>query len=140
MLILNDYPSLELMSNAHPFTILEQHQYANLITFRKNGNAIPTPVWFAELDGRVYVMTTAEAGKTKRIRNNGSVELGPCDRAGKPLGPTVRANARLLTPAEEAPAKRALDKKYGLMKTFFDVSLTLRGVERAWIEIVPGEA
>jgi uncharacterized protein len=125
------------MTIQHPFAILERHQYANLITYRKDGSAIPTPVWFAETDGRIYVMTTAAAGKTKRIRNNGSVELGPCTSAGKPLGPTVGAQARVLSAGEEAAARQALDRKYGLMKALFDFGMNLRGVERAWIEIVP---
>jgi PPOX class probable F420-dependent enzyme len=125
------------MTDNHPFSALERHQYANLITYRKSGAAIPTPVWFAEADGRIYVMTTADAGKTKRIRNNGTVELGPCTSAGKPLGPTFAAQARVLSAAEEAPARKALDRKYGLMKALFDFGMNLRGVERAWIEIVP---
>ncbi len=119
------------------FASLHRQQYANLITFRKNGQPVVTPVWFAERNGKLYVMTTANAGKVKRIRNNPHVEVGPADRAGKPLGPVVPARARILPPAEAQIAREALDDKYGLMKAMFDFFLNVRGVERAWIEIAP---
>ena len=61
--------------------------------------------------------------------------IGPSDRAGKPLGPTVEAEARLLAPGEEQVAKDALDDKYGLLKAVFDFFSTLSGMDRAWIEI-----
>jgi uncharacterized protein len=124
-----------------PFSLLHKQQYANLFTFRKSGEAVKTPVWFAERHGRLYVMTTINAGKVKRIRNSGRVQIGPSDRAGKPLGPTVEAHARLLSdPADIQRAKNALDDKYGLMKAVFDFFGTLSGMERAWVEIGPVEA
>lgn len=119
------------------FELLKKHQYANLFTFRKSGEAVKTPVWFALRDGRAYVMTTLSAGKTKRIRNGGRVQIGPSDQRGTPLGPVVDGVARVLPPEEVGVAKAALDEKYGLMKAAFDFFLTVRGTERAWIEIVP---
>jgi PPOX class probable F420-dependent enzyme, Rv2061 family len=119
------------------FANLYRQEFANLITFRKNGQPVVTPVWFAERDGKIYVMTTANAGKVKRIRNNPRVEIGPSDRAGKPLGPTVPARARILGPDEAKIAREALDAKYGLMKAMFDFFMNIRGTERAWIEIAP---
>ncbi|MGQ9927213.1 MAG: PPOX class F420-dependent oxidoreductase [Chloroflexaceae bacterium] len=119
------------------FSVLHRHQYANLFTFRKSGDAVKTPVWFALRNGKAYVMTTMDSGKVKRIRNNGRVLIGPSDRGGRPLGPTVEARARLLGPEESAVAKEALDEKYGLMKAVFDFFGTLSGMERAWIEIEP---
>jgi uncharacterized protein len=119
------------------FNALQKQQYANLFTFRKSGEAVKTPVWFAERGGKLYVMTTNDAGKVKRIRNNGRVQIGPSDARGNPLGPTAEARARLLGPGEDKVAKEALDRKYGLMKAVFDFVGTLRGMDRAWIEIEP---
>jgi PPOX class probable F420-dependent enzyme len=119
------------------FSLLERQQYANLFTYRKSGEAVKTPIWFALHNGKAYVMTGAEAGKVKRIRNNNQVEIGPADRAGKPLGPTVAATARVLDEAEIAIAKEALDKKYGLFKAVFDFFGTLSGMQRAYLEIAP---
>lgn len=122
-------------STVAPFANLHKQQYANLITFRKSGEAVKTPVWFAERGDKLYVMTVQDTGKVKRIRNNGRVLIGPADRMGTPLGPTVEARARLLAPGEERVAKEALDGKYGLLKAVFDFFGTLRGMDRAWIEI-----
>ncbi|HMQ32613.1 MAG TPA: PPOX class F420-dependent oxidoreductase [Chloroflexaceae bacterium] len=121
------------------FGALQGQQYANLFTFRKSGEAVKTPVWFAERGGRLYVMTGKDAGKVKRIRNSGRVLIGPSDRMGNPLGPTVEARARILGPGEEQVAKEALDAKYGLLKAVFDFFGTLRGMERDWIEIAAAE-
>lgn len=119
------------------FSILHRQQYMNLFTFRKSGEAVKTPVWFAERNGKLYVMTVNNSGKVKRVRNNGRVVIGPSDRMGRPLGPTVEARARLLAPGEEQVAKEALDDKYGLLKAVFDFFGTLSGMDRAWIEIEP---
>jgi PPOX class probable F420-dependent enzyme len=124
-------------TTAAPFSILQKQQYANLFTFRKSGEAVKTPVWFAERGGKLYVMTTMDSGKVKRIRNSGRVLIGPSDARGNPRGPTVEARARVLGPGEEQAAKEALDVKYGLMKAVFDFVGTLSGMERAWIEIEP---
>ncbi|PDW04715.1 PPOX class F420-dependent oxidoreductase [Candidatus Viridilinea mediisalina] len=122
-----------------PFSILHNQSYANLFTFRKNGEAVKTPMWFAEKDGRIYIMTVEDSGKVKRIRNNPRVQLGASDRTGKPLGPTVDGKARLLTdPQDVLVAKHALDDKYGLLKAILDFFATVFfDMQRAWIEVEP---
>ena len=42
-------------------------KYISLTTFRKNGIGVATAVWFGEDDGKLYVMTRSDMGKTKRI-------------------------------------------------------------------------
>ena len=46
---------------------IQGRQYMSLISFRKNGTAVPTPVWFSEKDDKLYVMTRSDSGKYKRI-------------------------------------------------------------------------
>lgn len=121
-----------------PFATLDGHNYMNLTTFRKTGVGVVTPVWFAEDGGRLYVMTQASAGKAKRIRNNGRVEVAPADRSGKPLGPAAPGQARLLSGAEADAANSLLSKKYGLMKRMFDLMGIGRKNGRVFIEITPG--
>ncbi|MFN8473696.1 MAG: PPOX class F420-dependent oxidoreductase [Anaerolineae bacterium] len=122
---------------ARPFTALDGHKYMNLTTFRKSGAGVVTPVWFAESGGRLYVMTQMSTGKTKRIRNNGRVEVAPSDRAGKPLGPSAPGQARLLSGAEADAANDLLSKKYGLMKRMFELMGVARKNARVFIEITP---
>lgn len=94
-------------------------KYISLASFRKNGLAVYTPLWFAEQDGNLYVMTRSDSGKYKRIHNNPDVSVAPCTIRGKLTGPEFPAKARIL-PAEAWPAARkALARKYWLMRVPF---------------------
>ena len=129
--------SATMTQTARPFAALDGHNYMNLTTFRKSGAGVVTPVWFAEDSGRLYVMTQMSAGKTKRIRNTGRVEVAPADRAGKPLGASLPGQARLLAGAEADAANARLSKKYGLMKRMFELMGVGRKNGRVFIEITP---
>ena len=110
-------------------------KYLNLETYRKNGNAVATPVWFAEDAGVLYIYSLANAGKVKRIRNNPRVRVMPCDMRGKPKGEWVEARARILDAAGAERAHRLLDKKYGWMKKIGSLYSKLMKRERAAIAI-----
>lgn len=45
---------------------IQGQKYISLTTFRKNGAAVHTPVWFGEEAGKLYVMTRSDSGKYKR--------------------------------------------------------------------------
>lgn len=64
----------------------KSHKFLNLETVRKSGVTVATPVWFVEHDGKFYVRTVSDAGKVKRIRNNGQVRIMPCGQRGEPKG------------------------------------------------------
>ncbi len=98
------------------FTRLRKANYISLTTFRKNGEPVVTPVWFAEQDGTIYFYTFPGAGKLKRIRHTARVTVAPCTLNGKVTGPSVEGKARILTETqEEAFADQALAKKYGVI-------------------------
>jgi len=86
---------------ANLFPALEGHKNTNLTTFRKSGELVVTPVWYVVMNGKLYVKTGAHSGKVKRIRNSGSVLLGPATVKGKQIGPVTEARARVLGPGEE---------------------------------------
>jgi PPOX class probable F420-dependent enzyme len=91
-------------------------KYVSLITFRKNGTAVPTPVWFGETDDKLYVLTRSDSGKYKRIRNNPEVRIAPCTMRGKVTGPEFAATARIL-PAEDWPwVRKTIHQKYWLAR------------------------
>lgn len=87
-------------------------KYVSLVTFRKNGAAVPTPVWFGEANDRLYVMTRTDLGKFKRIRNNPKVRLAPCTMRGKVTGPEFAATARILPESEFSSARATINRKY----------------------------
>lgn len=119
----------------NPFTNLNGHQFMKLITFRKTGVPMPTPVWFAQVGDVLYVTTQENAGKIKRIRNNSRVTVEPCTASGQSLGESVEAQARELPPEEHAPANAALSKKYSWQYAAFGLMGKLRGRKSTFIEV-----
>jgi uncharacterized protein len=91
-------------------------KYISLKTFRKTGVGVATPVWFGEDDGKLYVMTRSDMGKTKRIRNNPQVKVAPCTMGGKVTGPEFAATARILPPEEHSRARQTINRKYFLAR------------------------
>jgi PPOX class probable F420-dependent enzyme len=100
---------------AHSFDALRNEQFVVLTTFRRNGEPMPTAVWFAELNGIVFITTNNRAGKVKRINNNPHVTIAPSDRVGTVHGPAIEVRARLLSPEEAQLAADTLHAKYGDM-------------------------
>jgi PPOX class probable F420-dependent enzyme len=106
-----------MSSQVSPFAPLLKGSYVNLTTFRKSGVAVPTAMWFAEIDGIIYISTSASSGKVKRIRNSGRVTLAPCSADGKVTGDAVEGKARIISDQQEiARAEAALAKKYGIQR------------------------
>jgi PPOX class probable F420-dependent enzyme len=93
---------------------LSATRYVQLRTYRRDGSAVDTPIWFV-VDGDVLVFRTKQGPKTRRIAANPNVELWPCDYRGRhPTGlPTVRGRATIVDgPAAEA-GNAALRRRYG---------------------------
>jgi PPOX class probable F420-dependent enzyme len=91
---------------------IQGEKYISLTTFRKTGAGIATPVWFGEEDGKLYVMTRSDMGKTKRIRNNPQVRVAPCTIRGRVKGVEFAATARILPAEQHARARQTLNRKY----------------------------
>ena len=98
---------------------IEGQKYISLQTFRKTGVGVATPVWFGEEDGKLYVMTRGDMGKTKRIRNNPQVRVAPCTIRGAVTGPEFVATARILPAAEHARARQSINRKYWMARIPF---------------------
>jgi len=97
-----------------PLDVLGQADYVLLTTFKKDGTAVPTPVWVVRHGEELRVWTALEAGKVKRIRRSGKVQIAPCSFGGKPRGASVDAVARLLAPSDAEAVLDALVQKHGL--------------------------
>jgi len=90
-----------------------------LTTFRRDGRPVGTAVHLVVEGEHLYFRTWHTAGKLKRIRNRPMVELAPCDARGRPQGPAMRAQARILDGDEAAHAAHLLGKKYPLLHSWF---------------------
>jgi uncharacterized protein len=107
------------------FASFQGRKYLNLETFRKSGQGVRTPVWFAgePEDGapeKLYVYSTSDSGKAKRIRNKGRVRVAPSDVRGKLLGEWVEAWAEIVAGAEAEHGMKLLNKKYVPWKQLLD--------------------
>ena len=114
------------------------HKFLNLETVRKSGVTVATPVWFVEHDSKFYVRTVSDAGKVKRIRNNGQVRIMPCGQRGEPKGEWIKATARLNSAEEDIQINGWFQARFGLAKRIFDFVNALRRTKWQAIEIVPG--
>lgn len=122
-------PSLE------PFVHLK---YVLLTTYRRDGTPVGTPVNIAVDGDRAFVRTWDATWKLKRIRNNHEVEVAPSTMRGKPIGPAIRARARILEGEESAYAGRAIARKHRILHGFL-VPLVhrLRRNKTMHIELTP---
>jgi uncharacterized protein len=115
-----------------------RHKRALLVTYRRDGTPVPTPVW-AALGGRhLYVRSERDAGKLKRLRNDPCLLVAPCTVRGEPLGAPFEARARMLAPAEEAVAEAALAARYGFGRELFERTMDVLRVDMCFLEITPG--
>jgi PPOX class probable F420-dependent enzyme len=94
---------------------LAAHRYLLVTTFRRDGRAVPTPVWAARDGDALVVWSAADAGKVKRIRRDGAVRLAPCTARGAPTGPEVAGNAELLDADGSERARQLIAARYGLL-------------------------
>jgi PPOX class probable F420-dependent enzyme len=120
-----------MVVESYSFTNLDKEKYISLTTFRKTGEAVITPVWFAESKGTIYVETGVDAGKIKRIRHTERVTLAACTLSGKITGSEIEGRARMLSESEEIDmAKAAMAKKYGLTRGIYYFILNTIGTIR----------
>jgi PPOX class probable F420-dependent enzyme len=119
---------------AADFSALRGRQFMTLTTYRKNGTPVPTTVWFAEENGRLYITTDAASGKVKRLRHTPQVLVTPCAPWGTPRGPALSAVARVLPTVEHKRALTALRKKYGWLFWVFE---RCNRSEQTYLEVSP---
>jgi PPOX class probable F420-dependent enzyme len=109
-----------------------------LVTYRRDGTPVPTPVWAAEAGGVFYVRTERAAGKLKRLRNDPRMLIAPCTVRGEPLGAPLEAGGRMLAAEDERRAERALADRYGFGRWLFEATMDLMRVDMCYLEITPG--
>ncbi len=102
-------------------------QYVSLGTFKKNGQEVLTPVWFAadpKHAKRLWIYTNVTSWKVKRVQNNGRARVAPCNVRGKVTGDFVAAKARMVgaNDADWQSGWDALQAKYWLLSVGLFVS------------------
>jgi PPOX class probable F420-dependent enzyme len=122
---------------ARDFQELAEHRHCLVVSYRRSGEGVPTPVW-AGVDGdALYFRSEARAAKIRRIRANPRVLVAPCDMRGRPYGPGVAGNARILPPAEEARAEAAIQARFGIGRRLYEGVVMNVGPAGAYVEVTP---
>lgn len=87
-------------------------KYLSLTTFKRDGHAVATPVWFVSDNSHLLVETDADSYKVRRIRHNAHVQIAVCDARGRVHGEPVDADARILPENERERVEQLLARKY----------------------------
>jgi uncharacterized protein len=117
----------------------EKQKYLNIETFRKNGQGVKTPVWFAQNGNTLHIWTGINSGKVKRIRNNGSVRIAPSTASGEALGEWVNAHAAAYDSESKVQETETLfRKKYGILFRILSSLNKWRGGAYTSIEVISG--
>ena len=119
-------------------TVLDDAQYINLLSFKKDGSGVETPVWAAPLDGKLVIFTAGESYKVKRVRRNAKVRVARCDARGKLLGPWLDGSCAIVEDkAKQVRVMDAINAKYGLQAKVLNFFSTIAGraKRRAFLEV-----
>jgi hypothetical protein len=117
---------------------LDDAPYVNLLSFKRDGGEVRTPVWTAFVDGKIGIYTAGDSYKVKRIRRNPQVRVARCDVRGNVLGPWHEGTCAIVEdPAQKARILAALLQKYGWQARIlnFFAAVSGRAKKRAFLEV-----
>jgi PPOX class probable F420-dependent enzyme len=104
---------------------LRRERYISFTTYRRNGQSVATPVWFA-IDGqRIVLFTGDRTGKVKRLRHDTRVTLAACSFNGKVKGPAFAGTAVILPDSAKDEVMPLIRSKYRITKLLLDTSVHL---------------
>lgn len=90
-------------------------KFVALITYRRDGTPVATPLWFVPGDDHLRVITERDSWKVKRIHNNPTVSVAACDMRGRPRSAPVAGTARILDDSALPEVRRAIARRYRLV-------------------------
>ena len=123
---------------AADFSALRGARQCLVVTFRRSGDPVPTPVNFGlSEDGRLYFRSEPHVAKIRRIRNDPHVRVGPCNLRAKPLGPLAEGTARILPEDEFERADAVLAANWAAWMKPFERGGERMGVPMVYVEVTP---
>jgi PPOX class probable F420-dependent enzyme len=131
--------TMKTTNTASPLQPFLGRRTALLTTYKRDGTPIATPVTIAVAGDRAFIRSFDKAWKSKRMKNNPSVQIAPSTIRGKPVGPPINAQTRLLGGEEAARAARRVARRQPILQGLL-VPLTHRLMRYGTVhyELVPG--
>jgi PPOX class probable F420-dependent enzyme len=124
--------------SAADFEALRGARQALVVTFRRSGDPVPTPVNFGlDDEGRLYFRSEPHVAKIRRIRRDPHVRVCPCNLRGKPTGPVAEGRARVVPAAEEEHAARTVASNWSAPMRVFERGGERFGVSTVYVEVTP---
>jgi PPOX class probable F420-dependent enzyme len=112
-----------------------------LVTFKRSGDAVPSPVNFGLSDeGLLYFRCDPGSAKLKRLNRDSHVRVCACSFRGKPLGPLVEGTARMLDGAEAERAHAVVAANWDLFNRLYEGAVDRMDVPITYVEVRPASS
>lgn len=107
-------------------------RFLSVTSFKRDGTAVATPVWFVSDGSRLFAFTDLHSAKVRRIRRDPHVLVAPCRPDGKLRAEPLPATAEVLTAPEDLERLQTLllaryKISYRLVMLFYRLGRRLRG-------------
>ena len=123
------------MSKNNNISQFLNQKYINLETYRRNGQAVRTTVWFVMDAGTIYIRTDMNSGKIKRIKNNPNIRITPSGARGQLKGKWIEGKIKMAGSLEVEHANQLLEEKYGIQGKIIRVFNKIRNTRPTVLSI-----
>ena len=108
-------------------------QVVDLVTYKRDGTPVHTPVLSTPRDGALLIRTHHTAAKLKRLRRNPEVMVAAAK--GRHRGPAARGMAVILPAFQTAECLSRLHRRHGLIGLGATWIRHIRGMQDVFIEV-----
>jgi uncharacterized protein len=124
-------------ATASDFEALRGARQCLVVTFKRSGEGVPTPVNFGLSDGRVYFRSEPRSAKVARLRRNSRVLVAPCNLRGKPTGAAAEGSARVVEAGEVERAEAAVAGNWSAPMKLLERGLDRMPLDIVYVEVTP---
>jgi uncharacterized protein len=124
---------------AHDFERFRGARQALVVTFKRSGEPVPTPINFGlSDDGKLYFRSEPHVAKIMRLKRDPHVRVCPCNLRGKPLGPMVEARAEVLPQRENERCHAIVKANWRFDTKLLELTYDRFSVPEVYVEVTPG--
>jgi PPOX class probable F420-dependent enzyme len=122
------------------FEGLRGHRQCLIVTFKRSGEPVPTPVNFGLSEsGKLYFRSEPHVAKVRRLGSDPRVRVCPCSLRGKPRGRLIKATARVVPEPESERAASIVAANWRFDMKPIEHAFDAIGVPVIYIEVTPAD-
>ena len=123
---------------ATDFEHLRGARQALVVTFKRSGEGVPTPVNIGlSDDGKLYFRSEPHVAKIRRLTRDPHVRVCACNVVGRPRGESAEGRARVLPPEEAARAAEIVAANWRPEVRVVERGYDRIGVPEVYVEVTP---